>query len=262
MLGALVALTLSCAPGDGEVVLACTTSVEDTGLLDALLPAFRKAHPGHAVKVLAVGSGEARSLGQRGDADIVIAHSPEAEARFMAAGAGRRRTALMTNDFVIVGPPDDPARIRGRYLMPAMRVLATAGEPFVSRGDDSGTHARELSLWKLAGVAPDTAGGWYMPVGQGQAEALRIASERQAYTLTDRATFRALYDRLELDVMVEGEEPLENVYSVITTTAGRNYEGADALARWLVGEQARSMIAEFGRERFGASLFQPRTTGS
>lgn len=258
IVGALLtfAVAAACAPRDREIVLASTTSVDDSGLLEAILPAYHEAHPEYQVKVIAVGSGEALALAERGDADIVIAHSPDAEARFMEAGHGRARVALMGNDFIIVGPAPDPAQVRGLDAVEATGAISRARVSFVSRGDNSGTHARERSLLKQAGIAGDTTGAWYMSIGQGMGEALRVASERQAYTLSDRATFTALRANLQLDVLVEGDG-LENVYSVITTVRGRNHDGADALASWLTGRDGQARIGAFGRERFGRALFEP-----
>lgn len=254
------AVATACAPRDREIVLASTTSVEDSGLLDALLPAFHETHPDYQVKVIAVGSGEALELGARGDADIVISHSPAAEQRFMADGAGRARRVIMANDFVLVGPAADPAGIRGIAAAEALRAIATARAPFISRGDDSGTHVREQALWADAGGIPPDTSAWYMSIGQGMGSALRIASERSGYTLSDRATFMSLARTLLLEILVEGGASLENVYATLTTTRGRNAEGADALAGWLASEAGQARIGAFGVERFGRSLFEPRAS--
>lgn len=248
-------LAAACTPREREVILACTTSVEDSGLLDSLLPAYGEEHPGYDIKVIAVGSGEALALAERGDADVVISHSPAAEERFMEAGHGRTRTEIMANDFVLVGPASDPAGVRGQPVTDALVTIARSEAPFVSRADDSGTHTRERGLWNEAGLEP--SGGWYMEIGQGMGEALRVASERAGYTITDRATFLALSHSLLLDVLVEGDEGLRNVYSVITTTRGRSREGADRLAAWLAGDDGQRLIGAFGREDFGRSLFEP-----
>ena len=173
----------------------------------------------------------------------------------MAEGHGRERTAIMANDFVLVGPAADPARVRGQLVTDALRSIARAAAPVVSRADDSGTHARERSLWREAGVEP--AGTWYMEIGQGMGEALRIASERAGYTISDRATYLALSRSLLLDVLVEGDDGLRNVYSVITTARGRNRTGADSLAAWLAGADGQRRIGAFGAEQFGRSLFEP-----
>jgi tungstate transport system substrate-binding protein len=249
----------ACEPREREIILACTTSVEDSGLLDALIPAFSAAHPGYNVKVIAVGSGEALALAERGDADVVISHSPAAEQRFMAGGHGRTRTPIMANDFVLVGPSADPAGVRGQPVARALRAIARTGAPFVSRADDSGTHTRERSLWQVAGIDP--AGAWFLEIGQGMGDALRVASERAGYTVSDRATFLALAHGLLLEVLVEGDEGLRNVYSVITASRGRNHEGADALAGWLAGADGQRRIAAFGLEAFGRSLFEPLSAG-
>lgn len=250
----------ACQPREREIILACTTSVEDSGLLDALLPAFSTQHPEYTVKIIAVGSGEALALAERGDADIVISHSPAAEQRFLTGGHGRERIEIMANDFVIVGPAADPAGIRGLPVGEALRRMADTEAPFVSRADDSGTHTRERSLWRDAGIEP--SGSWYMEIGQGMGEALRIASERAGYTISDRATYLALSHSLELDVLVEGDAGLRNVYSVITTTRGRNRRGADALAAWLSSAEGQSRIGAFGAEEFGRSLFEPLVPAS
>lgn len=237
-------------------MLASTTSVDDSGLLDVLLPAFHAAHPDYKVKVVAVGSGEALALGLRGDADVLITHSPSAEQRFMAEGGGRTHATFMRNDFVLVGPPNDPAGARSAAVSRALLSVAAAGAPFISRGDDSGTHAREQTLWDAAGVDPSGA-SWYMSIGQGMGEALRVASERGGYTLTDRATYLSLMETLLLDILVAGDRGLTNEYSVITTTRGRNCDGADALAAWLRSEDGQALIGAFGAERFGRALFEP-----
>lgn len=229
--------------------------MEDSGLLDALLPEFSSQHPGYVVKIIAVGSGEALALAERGDADVVISHSPAAEERFMAAGHGRERTPIMANDFVLVGPAEDPARVQGSTITAALAAVAAARAPFVSRADDSGTHTRERALWRDAGIDP--SGEWYMEIGQGMGEALRIASERAGYTISDRATYLALSHALYLNVLVEGDEGLRNVYSVITTSRGRNHAGADSLATWLAGSAGQQRIGAFGADDFGRSLFEP-----
>lgn len=166
----------------------------------------------------------------------------------------------MANDFVLVGPAADPAGIRGTSVSEALRAIAAARAPFISRGDDSGTHVREQTLWTEAGGIPDDTMSWYMSVGQGMGSALRIASERAGYTLTDRATFMSLAETLLLEILVEGDAGLENVYATLTTTRGRNAEGADALADWLASETGQARIGAYGVERFGRSLFEPRAS--
>ncbi|UCC73874.1 MAG: substrate-binding domain-containing protein [Gemmatimonadota bacterium] len=252
----IVIVLETCTSRPSEIVLASTTSTEDSGLFEAILPAFRRAHPDYRVRVIAVGSGEALRLAGRGDADVVLAHSPRAEQEFMAAGHGESRRRVMYNDFVIVGPADDPARVCGFLDAPsALACIAENGLLVISRGDDSGTHARERELWSAARVAP--SGDWYREAGQGMGAVLMMASERRAYTLSDRGTYLSLRDRLALDVVVEGDPRLRNQYSVIVVRGASNAEGARAFADWMTGVGAQRLIGEFGVERLGQALFTP-----
>ncbi|MGD8700004.1 MAG: extracellular solute-binding protein [Gemmatimonadales bacterium] len=252
----LAASLSGCSPAVREVVLTSTTSAEDTGLFEILLPAFREAYPEYRVRVVAVGSGEALRLAARGDADVVLAHSPQAEEEFMAAGHGESRRRVMINDFVIVGPEDGPASGCGRLdAAAAMACIMDSGGPFISRGDDSGTHARERRLWSANGRQP--GGERYLEAGQGMAAVLLMASEREAYTLSDRGSFLSLRDRLQLVVQVEGDSMLVNQYSVIVVQNAANPAGARAFAEWITSEAGQSLIGEFGRERFGRPLFTP-----
>jgi tungstate transport system substrate-binding protein len=206
--------TAGARAGPQDVILATTTSTADTGLLDALAPLFQEA-TGYSLKPIAVGSGAALELGERGEADVVLAHSPAAELAFMDEGFGAERRTVMYNDFVVVGPADDPAGIAGGpSALEAMRRIAASESRFVSRGDGSGTNALERRLWGQAGVAP--AGDWYVESGTGVGDTLNIASERGAYTIADRGTYLALRDRLDLPVLVEGDRALLNVYHVLT----------------------------------------------
>jgi tungstate transport system substrate-binding protein len=246
-------LPVACEQAD-EVILASTTSTVDSGLLDVLIPAFGEAHPGVIVKVVGVGSGEAMALGRRGDADILLVHSPADEEAFMAQGHGVRRLPLMSNRYVIAGPPEDPAGIRGMESAPAaLARIALHNATFVSRGDSSGTHRKELTLRAEAGADPRGTS----EVGQGMGEALAIASERGAYILSDRSTYTALSDGLRLEVLVEGDPLLDNPYSVITVRDARNADMADALADWLVSRRAAEIIGTFGSDRYGEPLFLP-----
>jgi tungstate transport system substrate-binding protein len=248
----------SAAPG-GQLILATTTSVEDSGLLDALLPAFHAAHPSHSVKVLAVGSGQAFELGRRKDADVLITHAPYEEAQFVHSGLGRERVELMYNHFDIVGPAADPAAVRSSASAPeAFQRIAQARAPFVSRGDSSGTHLRELAMWEASGMAPAGA-DWYVQAGAGMADVLRIAAERQAYILVDRATYRMAGDAERLAVLFDGtrDDQLFNPYAVIIVIGSRNAEGAKAFAEWLKGNEAQGIIARYGVDRFGSPLFTP-----
>jgi tungstate transport system substrate-binding protein len=245
------------APSAGKsLILATTTSTQDSGLLDELLPAFSSDTDWHA-KSLAVGSGQAIELGRRGEADVLLVHSPQAEEKFAAEGTAGQRRLVMHNDFVLVGPAADPAGIRGVPAAQAMQKVATTRAGFISRGDDSGTNAREKQLWQQTRIAP--AGDWYRSTGQGMAATLRVASETSAYTLTDRATYLAQKATLALDVLSEGDAGLLNIYHVIemTTRAGDRVrpDGAKAFADWLVGPRAQEMIARFGTAKGGQPLF-------
>lgn len=240
------------------IILATTTSTQDSGLLEELLPAFT-ADTGWEVKPLAVGTGQALELGRRGEADVLLVHAPPAERELVATGTTGRRLLVMHNDFALVGPGDDPAGVRGLPPARALQRIANQQQLFVSRGDDSGTEKKELALWEQAGTSP--SGRWYQSTGQGMGETLRVASEKGGYTLTDRATFLAQRDTLALDVLVEGDPNLLNIYHVIemTTAAGDavNERGAAAFADWIVSPPAQRLIAGFGKARYGRPLFVP-----
>jgi tungstate transport system substrate-binding protein len=266
ILGLVLLVVAACGSPAGEpvagpsaersLILATTTSTQDSGLLDDLLPVFT-AETGWAVKPIAVGSGAALEMGRRGEADVLLVHSPAAEEELVAEGAAGRRLLVMHNDFVLLGPEADPAGVRGLPVDEAMGRIAQSGAVFVSRGDDSGTHAREKSLWEQAGVAP--AGAWYQETGQGMGATLRLAAEKAGYTLADRATHLAQPDGLA--VLVEGDAGLLNVYHVIemTTRAGERVQpdAATAFADWITGPVAQKRIGEFGRAEFGQPLFVP-----
>jgi tungstate transport system substrate-binding protein len=244
---------------DRPLILATTTSTQDSGLLDVLVPAFEN-ETDLQVKTVAVGSGEAIELGSRGEADVLLVHSPDDEEEFMASGKGGTRRLVMHNDFVVVGPPDDPAGIRGMSSTAALERIAQNGEaPFISRGDDSGTHALELKLWDAAGVRP--TGSWYQETGQGMGATLRIADQKRAYAVADRGTYLSTEDSTDLDVLVTGEPRLLNVYHVIDVDPGAgprvNAAGGRAFADWIVSPAAQRMIGAFGRKEFGRPLFVP-----
>jgi len=258
---AFVVLTACGGPAAGpsaerSLILATTTSTQDSGLLDDLLPTFT-ADTGWQVKTVAVGSGQAIELGRRGEADVLLVHSPDAEKKFVAEGTAGRRLLVMHNDFVLVGPEADPAGIRGVGAAEAMKRIADFGSVFVARGDDSGTAAREKALWEQAGVTP--AGDWYQETGQGMGATLRVAAEKSGYTLSDRATYLSQPDGLTL--LNEGDPGLLNVYHVIemTTKAGDRVqaEAGAAFADWITGPAAQQRIGEFGRAQFGQPLFVP-----
>lgn len=262
----LLALAGICAGGraqqdEGErvVILATTTSLQETGLLDSLKPRFERV-TGYRLRAVAVGSGQALRMAERGDADVVLAHSPAAERAFMAAGHGVRRRIVATNDFTIVGPPDDPAGIR-RSPSAAAAVLAICRRRavFVSRGDSSGTHVRELALWRETGTDPRWAG--YLESGQGMAATLLIAEERRGYTLTDRASYHNLRRRLTLVPLREREPALLNVYHIIEVNpAGRprlNVAGGRAFADFITSPEVQDYLARFGAAQFGSPLFVP-----
>jgi tungstate transport system substrate-binding protein len=246
-------------PDRGTMLLATTTSTRDSGLLDELLPSFERAS-GCSVKTLAVGSGEAMELGERGDADVLLVHSPEAEQEFMAGGHGASREAVMHNDFVLLGPADDPAGIGQSEAAPdALARIARDEADFASRGDDSGTHAKELSLWEEAGVEP--GGSWYVETGQGMGETLTIADQRQAYTLSDRGTYLAT-DNLGSELLVEGGDALLNPYHVIVVKGDDvNGECAREFSTWITSAPVQDEIGAFGRAEYGEPLFFPDAAG-
>lgn len=257
---ALLLLFAACSPAaeptprNETFVLAATTSTQDSGILDALTDRFEKDHPWR-VKVVAVGSGEALDLGRRGDADVVLAHSPEAEKKFIAEGHGVSRKPVMRNDFVIAGTESDPAHVRDESsAVEAFERIARSESLFVSRGDESGTHTRELETWKTAGIRLN--GNWYLSTGQGMAETLIVASERKAYVLTDTATLRVMGSKIELEVLFEGDKTLDNPYHVIPVKRARRPEAAEAFATWITGA-GQAFIAEFGRVQYGTPLFVP-----
>ena len=250
--------------GDGgvrgsELVLATTTSTRDSGLLDEWVPMFERERS-YVVKVIAVGSGAALEMARKGEADVLLVHDPEGEEALMREGHGIERAAVMHNHFILVGPPSDPAGIRGMEdTVEAFRRIGEGGHAFLSRGDSSGTHVREKALWAAAGVRP--SGGWYMESGRGMGDTLRIADERGAYALTDRGTWLSLRRDLELEPMVQGDRALLNEYHVIVVDPGRwpavNAEGARAFADFITGPEAQRFLKTFGVDRYGEPLFYP-----
>lgn len=246
-------------PPPGRLILATTTSTDDSGLLDYLLPDFQQRY-NCRVEVIAVGSGQAIKTGEAGDCDVLLVHSRAAEDKFVADGHGINRQDVMYNDFVIVGPESDPAGIQGMTdAAAAFQKIATSQATFISRGDESGTHSKEKSIWAKADITPE--GAWYVSTGQGMGAVLTMASEQQAYTLADRATYLAQRDQLELVILVEGDKSLFNPYGVIEVNPevhpGVNNALAHRFVEWLISLETQEKIGAFGKEEFGQSLFIP-----
>ena len=248
------------APVNKNIILATTTSTQDSGLLDALIPMFEK-ETGYFVKTIAVGSGQAMKMGEKGEADVLLVHSPDAEKKFMAEGYGINRKLVMHNDFVIVGPPDDPAKIKGsKSAAAAFKKIAATHSLFLSRADNSGTNAKEKKIWKAAGINPQGQ-KWYQETGLGMGQTLNVASEKKGYTLTDRGTFLALKKHLGLVILVEGDPLLLNIYHVIEVNPAKwpkvNAAGAKAFSDFMVSKKTQDFIRTFGVKKFGSPLFFP-----
>jgi tungstate transport system substrate-binding protein len=255
----IVALPTGAQAPSTTVILSTTTSTQDSGLLDVLVPMFERAS-GYSVKTISVGTGQALALAARGEADVTLAHAPSLERKYVADGKMSNRRLVMYNDFVIIGPEDDPARIKSeKSAVAALKKIAAAGSRFVSRGDRSGTHNLELALWKQAGVKP--AAPWYIESGQGMGATLGIADDRRAYTLTDRATLLAFSKRVRLVTMVEGDRPLLNIYSVMEVNPANgprvNAVGGKAFADFMLAPETQAVIKTFGVDRYGQPLFVP-----
>lgn len=251
---------IAAQPQQKNIILATTTSTQDSGLLDVLLPVFEKA-TGYFVKTIAAGSGQAMAMGRKGEADVLLVHSPEAEKKFMAEGYGVNRRLVMHNDFIIVGPRTDPAGIKGlRSSLEAFKKIAAANTVFMSRGDNSGTNAKEKSIWKDAGINPEGQ-KWYQQTGLGMGQTLSVAAEKKTYTLADRGTYLALKKNLGLDIVVEGDAALLNIYHVIDVNPAKwpkvNSGGAKAFSDFLVSRQTQDIIRRFGVEKYGSPLFFP-----
>lgn len=247
------------APGSRTVILATTTSTQDSGLLDVLVPLFEQS-TGYSVKTISVGTGQALALAARGEADVTLAHAPALEKKYVAEGKMRDRRLVMYNDFLVVGPPTDPAKIKGdRSVVEALKKVAATGARFVSRGDKSGTHVLEQTLWTQAGVTPGAP--WYIESGQGMGATLGIANDRRAYTLTDRATLLAFARRVDLAPMVEGDRRLLNIYSVMEVNPANgprvNAAGGKAFAAFMLAPPTQAVIRRFGVDTYGQPLFVP-----
>ena len=240
-----------------SVILATTTSTQDSGLLDVLVPLFEK-ESGFQVKTISVGSGQAMKMGEKGEADVLLVHSPDAEKKFMAEGFGVSRRLVMHNDFIIVGPAADPAKIKGAKAADALKRIAQSGAIFVSRGDNSGTHAKEKGLWKAAAINPEGQ-KWFQQTGLGMGQTLNVAAEKKGYTLTDRATYLSLKKGLGLEIIVEGDSKLLNIYHVIELNSIKwpkvNAQGGKAFADFMVAKKTQEIIGRFGVDKYGAPLF-------
>ncbi len=242
-----------------ELILATTTSTQDSGLLDVIVPLYEK-QTGDKVKVIAVGSGAALELGRKGNADVLLVHSPAAEEAYMKEGAGINRTRVMYNDFVIVGPAADPAKIKGmKDSAAAMKAIQDAKAPFYSRGDNSGTHAAEQTLWKAANLAVPKGQPWYAETGQGMGATLTVALEKNGYTISDRATWLASAKKDQQPILVEGDAKLFNVYHVIPVNPEKfpavNKTSAEQFRQFMVAKDTLSVIGNFGKDKYGAPLF-------
>jgi len=242
------------------IILATTTSTQDSGLLDVLLPVFEKKTD-FFVKTIAVGSGQAMAMGQKGEADVLLVHSPAAEKKFVAESYGINRKLIMHNDFIIVGPSEDPAKIKGmRSASESFKKIASAKALFLSRADKSGTHVKEMDIWKAGGINPEGE-KWYQQTGLGMGQTLNVAAEKKGYTLADRGTYLALKKSLGLDILVEGDAILLNIYHVIEVNPAKwpkvNAAGAKAFADFMVSRETQEIIKTFGVEKFGSPLFFP-----
>jgi tungstate transport system substrate-binding protein len=245
-------------PKQKNIILATTTSTQDTGLLDVLIPVFEK-EAGYFVKTIAVGSGQAMAMGQKGEADVLLVHSPDAEKKFMSEGYGTNRRLFMHNDFIIVGPDSDPAKIKWlESSAEALKQIAKDNALFVSRGDNSGTHAKEKNLWKKAKINPEGQ-KWYQQTGLGMGQTLNVAAEKKGYTIADRGTYLALKKNLGLIILVEGDAALLNIYHVIEVNVDRspkvNIDGAKAFADFMVSRRTQNTIKTFCVDKYGSALF-------
>jgi tungstate transport system substrate-binding protein len=259
LLGLMVVDKATAAESNKNVILSTTTSTQDSGLLDVLIPLF-ELQTGYSVKTISVGTGQALALAAKGDADVALVHAPNLEKQYVADGKLLNRRLVMYNDFVIIGPKEDPAKIKSaKTALAALKLIEHSKSSFVSRGDNSGTHNLEKSLWKEAGITPK--GDWYIEAGQGMGATLGIANERNAYTITDRGTLLALSKRVNLPILIEGDKALLNIYSVMEVNPANgpriNATGGKTFADFMVAPQTQNMIKSFGAEKFGQSLFVP-----
>jgi tungstate transport system substrate-binding protein len=259
VLASVLSLATPAGAQSNTVILSTTTSTQDSGLLDVLVPMFEKK-TGMSVKTISVGTGQALALAARGEADVALVHAPSVERKYVEEGKMRNRRLVMYNDFVIIGPEDDPAKIKGMTkATDALKRIAETQSRFVSRGDKSGTHVLEQGLWKQAGVEPK--GAWYIESGQGMGQTLGIANDRRAYTITDRGTWLAFQKRISLPILVEKDKPLLNIYSVMEINPANgprvNTAGGKAFADFMVAPETQGLIKIFGVDKFGQPLFVP-----
>lgn len=241
-----------------DLILATTTSTQDSGLLDVLKPRFEKQYD-YNLKIVAVGTGQALEMGTRGEADVLLVHAPEAEEKIVESGDAVNRKKVMYNDFIVAGPAEDPAGIKGSSTSEAFTKILNSKAVFVSRGDDSGTHKKELELWEAEGIDPKQ-NKYYLETGQGMGSSLQIAAEKKGYILTDRATYLSHKDSLgNFEILVEGDESLLNIYHVMQVNAKKhdkiNEDGAKAFVDFMLNEETRSTIADFGKNQYGEPLF-------
>jgi tungstate transport system substrate-binding protein len=259
LIGWMVVGKTTAAESTKNLILSTTTSTQDSGLLDVLIPMFEK-QTGYSVKTVSVGTGQALALAAKGNADVALVHAPSLEKQYVANGKLLNRRLVMYNDFVIIGPKEDPAKVKSaKTALAALKQIEQTQSRFVSRGDNSGTHKLEKVLWKEAGITPK--GDWYIEAGQGMGATLGIANERNAYTITDRGTLLALGKRVNLPILIEGDKALLNIYSVMEVNPANgpriNTAGAKDFADFMVAPQTQNVIKNFGVEKFGQSLFFP-----
>ncbi len=246
-------------PKNKDIILATTTSTVDSGLLDVLLPVFEKL-TGYRVKTISVGTGQALAMGEKGEADVLLTHAPASEKKLVDTGAVTNYQLVMHNDFILVGPAEDPAGIKGKTSIESLKAIAAKKALFISRGDDSGTHKKELSIWKKAEVTPAGA-EWYQETGQGMGATVLMASEKKAYTLTDRATYLAQKANIKLEILSQGDPSLLNIYHAMEVNVAKfakvNADGAKAFVEFMVDPRTQKVIGSFGMDKFGEPLFFP-----
>lgn len=246
-------------PANPDVILATTTSTQDSGLLDILVPEFEKK-TGYKVKTVAVGTGAALAMGEKGEADVLLVHAPASEKKLVENKTGINYKLVMHNDFVLIGPASDPAKVKdAKNVADALKAIASGKSVFVSRGDDSGTHKMEKSLWEKAGVKP--SGNWYQESGSGMGQTLNIASDKGGYTLSDRATYLSTKKNLKLEILKEGDAVLLNIYHVMQVNPEKfpkvNKDGAKAFVDFMIDPGTQKLIGDFGKDKYGQALFFP-----